>query len=108
MSHYLRQGMGGVVETATTAASVAASALTNPYTAEILCRVKQLEATNLNKVVLPCVTTPPVFDSLGLRKFMPAIRGYVYAEQHPWAYAVGAALLLGVPLLLGYAAGRAR
>ncbi len=111
MSYQRRHGLGGVsdlIATGNAAAGIAASALTNPYTAEIICRVKQLEAANLRKPVPPCATTPPVNDSLGIRKFMPIVRGYVYAEQHPWAYPVAVALAVGVPFLLGYLAGRNR
>ncbi len=108
---YKRIGLGGVsdlIATGNAAAGIAASALTNPYTAEVLCRVKQLQAAKAGQVVPPCVTTPPINDPLGVGKFMPAVRGYVYAEQHPWAYAVAVGVVLGVPFLLGYLAGGRR
>ena len=84
----------------------ASSILQNPYVPEVLCRVKQLDAYHRGAPVVSCQSTPPVPDALGLGKFMLPIRGYVYAEQHPWAYAVGTAVVLGVPFLLGYLAGR--
>ena len=110
MSYHSRNGLGGVEDRLGLAAGVAASALTNPYVPEILCRVRQIEAANAKppKAIVPCPTTPAVFDSLGLRKFMPIARAYVYAEQRPWAYPVMAALVVGVPFLLGYLAGRSK
>lgn len=101
-------GLSDLIATGNTAAGIAASALTNPYTAEILCRVNQLRSIKAGAAIQPCLSTPSVADSLGVGKFMPVVRGYVYAEQHPWAYPVAAALLLGVPFLLGYVAGRNR
>lgn len=97
-----------MVSTATTAAGIAASALTNPYLSEILCRIKQVEAANTKRPVPACPTTAAFHDTMGVSKFMPALRAYAYAEQHPWAYPVMAALVVGVPFLLGYVAGRNR
>ncbi len=39
---------------------------------------------------------------------MPALREYVKAEQQPWRYAVAAGVVIGLPMLLGYALGKGR
>lgn len=97
-----RQGLGSVADVVT----LAVDTLTNPYVPEILCRVKQIEATHKGQPVPACTTTPYVVDSLGIGKFMPVARGYAYAEQHKWAYAVAALVVVGVPFTLGYFLGK--
>jgi hypothetical protein len=105
------QRVGGIedmIKTAMSGVGIAGSILANPYVPEIICRVKQVDAHHTGRQVALCVTTPSVPDSLGIGKFMPAVRAYAYAEQHRWAYPLLAALLLGVPFMLGYAVGKNR
>lgn len=101
-----RSALGGVDVGAL--AGLTSSILNNPYVPEILCRARQLEAANTGKPVAACLSTPMVPDTLGLGKFMLPVRGYVYAEQHKWAYAVGAVVAVGVPFLIGYLVGKNR
>ncbi len=95
--------MGGLTEVIGTAADVAS----DPYLSEVLCRVQQIKAVERGQAVAVCPVTP---DSpgvgVGLRRLMPALRGYVYAEQNPWAYLVAAAVVIGVPMFIGYELGK--
>lgn len=102
-------GLGGIADLITKGAGLAANTLSNPYVPEVLCRLDQVQAANANppRVAPGCANTPLVTaDTLGIRKYMIPIRAYAYAEQHPWAYLLGAGLVVGVPLLIGYAIGK--
>ncbi len=93
-------------------ASVIATAVDvsrDPYFSETVCRARQLYAIENRESVPACLVTPPgLTGGIGLRKVMPALREYVRAEQQPLRYIAGAAVVLGVPLLLGIAIGRSR
>ena len=97
--------LGGVVSAISTAVGITQ----DPYFNEAVCRVQQIRALE-NKQPLPaCATTPAnLTGGAGLRKMMPPLRAYVYAEKHPWTYAAAVVGVLGLPMLLGYALGRSR
>lgn len=79
----------------------------DPYLPEFACRLEQLHSINLGRRPGQCNTTAPnLAGGVGLRKLMPAIRGYVYAEENPWAYVVAAAAVIGLPMAIGYALGK--
>ncbi len=81
----------------------------DPYFSETVCRVQQLAALENKRAVPACSTTRPgLAGGVGLRKVMPALRAYVKAEQQPLYYAAGAAVVIGLPMLLGYALGKGR
>lgn len=94
------------------AASVISTAIgvtQDPYFNETVCRVQQLRAIENRTAVPACQVTPKnVAGGVGLRKAMPALRAYVYAEQHKWTYVAAAVGVLGVPMLIGYALGKGR
>lgn len=95
--------MGDLTEIIGTAADVAS----DPYLAEVLCRVQQLKAIERNQSVAVCPVTPDAPGiGVGLRRLMPVLRGYVFAEQNPWAYLVAASVVIGVPMLIGYQIGK--
>ncbi len=105
MSNYTRtrRSMGDLAEVIGTAADVAS----DPYLSEVLCRVQQLKAIERNQAVAVCPVTPDFPGvGVGLRKLMPALRGYVYAERNPWAYLAAAAVVIGVPMFIGYQLGK--
>jgi len=100
-----RAGLGDVVSAITTAVDVTK----DPYFGETICRVRQLSAIEKRIAVPGCNTTAPnLGGGVGLRKLMPPLRAYVYAERHKWAYVAAGAGVLGLPLLLGYVLGRSR
>jgi hypothetical protein len=104
---YTRVGdIGDVFSKVASGVQVATGVLTNTYFNEITCRFRQLEANSSGQPVPFCASTPQMPDNLGIGKFMPVLRGYVYAEQHPWAYPLIIGLILGVPFALGYAVGK--
>ena len=81
----------------------------DPYLPELACRLEQLHSINLGQRPGACTTTAPnLGGGVGLRKLMPAVRAYVYAEANPWAWVVGAAAVIGLPMAIGYAMGRSR
>lgn len=93
-------GVTDVVETAVKAAN-------DPYLSETICRINQLDAIDSGGAVPGCPTTPANLPGgVGLRKAMPPLRAYIYAEQHKWVYVVAAAGLLGLPFLIGYELGK--
>lgn len=96
--------MGDVASAVKTGADV----IGDPYFGETVCRVQQLRAIERKEAVPTCmVTQPNLPGGVGLRKAMPAIRGYVWAERNrPLSYALIAAGVLGLPMLLGYAIGK--
>lgn len=99
-------GLGGIADTVTTALDVAG----DPYLPEIVCRVKQLKAIDHFEPVPACTNTPDglvtLTSGVGLRNAVPALRAYVYAQQNKWVYLVGAAAIVGLPMLLGYELGK--
>ncbi len=98
-----RSSLGDLTSTLVTAAQVTS----DPYFQETVCHVGQLAAIERRQPVPGCTPTPKgLAGGVGLRKIQPLLRAYVYAEQNPWAYAVGAAALFGVPFLLGMAFAR--
>jgi hypothetical protein len=99
-----KHGGFGLGDTAS-AIAVANDVLHDPYFNEALCRVKQLQAIENKKTVPACVVTPPnISGGVGLRKAMPIVRAYVYAERQPLKWPLIAAVVgvLGVPALIGY------
>jgi hypothetical protein len=96
--------MGDAVDIVKTGAAV----VTDPYFNEVICRVGQLQLIEAGKPPGDCVTTPPnLGGGVGLRRAMPAVRAFVKAEQYrPWSYVAGAAVVFGLPMLIGYALGK--
>ncbi len=85
-----------------------AAVLRDPYFNEAVCHVSQLKAITAGLPVPTCTrTAPDLAGGVGLRRAMPALRGYVYAEQHPWVYTAGAVTAIGIPMLIGYLIGKA-
>lgn len=108
-----KQPMGDIVQrigealsqVAGTVGTVGAIA-SDPFSSELVCRVKQVVALGTPQRV-SCSSTPlRVRSPANLKKPVVAMRAYVYAEQRPWAYAATIATVVGVPFLLGYLTGR--
>ncbi len=98
-----QQALGDLTSTILTAVSAAQ----DPYLDETICRIGQLEDIEAKRPVRQCATTPAGYaGGVGLRKAMPALRGYVYAEQNKWVYPVAIGAVVGIPLFLGYLFGK--
>lgn len=93
--------MAGISDIATTAASV----VSDPAWPEVSCRVSQLRAIEAKKPVPVCAKMNVGAGGIGLRKALPPLRAYVYAEQHPLVKPATVAAILGIPFLLGFLAG---
>lgn len=108
-----RAALGGFSSTVVNALTSAGGALgtgakvvQDPYLPEVLCMVDQLAQIEAGQRVTPCVRIAPGRPGgVGLRKVVPAMRAYVYAEQNPWAYPVAIGAAVGIPFLLGYLMG---
>jgi hypothetical protein len=88
---------------------IAVDLANDPYLPETVCRVGQLRDIHAGKKPPVCVRTADKLPGgVGLRKLIKPLRGYIYAEQHKWVYAAGAAAIIGVPLLIGYALGKGK
>ncbi len=95
--------MGDLASTIGTAVDLAS----DPYLAEVICRIGQLKAIDHGEAVAVCPETPAgAAGGIGLRNAVPALRGYVYAQQNKWVYPIAVAVLLGIPMLIGYEIGR--
>jgi len=95
--------MGDLASTIGTAIDVAS----DPYLSEVFCRIGQLKAIDHGEAVASCANTPPgAVGGIGLRNTIPALRGYVYAQQNKWVYPVAVAAIIGVPMWIGYVLGR--
>lgn len=95
--------MGDLASTIGTALDVAS----DPYLAEVVCRIGQLKSIDHGEVVATCAQTPDgSVGGVGLRNVAPALRAYVYAQQHPWVYPLAVAVVLGLPLWAGYRLGK--
>jgi hypothetical protein len=103
---YLRRrppAMGDLTSVLSTAADVAS----DPYLPEVICHIQQLKNIDRNEPVTACAETPDgVVGGVGLRNAMVPLRAYVYAQQNVWVYPLALAVILGVPLLLGYELGK--
>jgi len=97
--------MGDLASAILTAADVAS----DPYLSEVMHRVGQLKAIDHAEPVPVCASTPAgVAGGVGLRNAIPVLRGYVYAQQNRWVYAVAVAAVIGLPMLIGYRLGESR
>lgn len=96
--------MGDLASTLATAADVAG----DPYLPEVICRIQQLKNIDHGEAVTVCAETPAgiVGGGVGLHNAMIPLRAYVYAQQNPWAYFVAAAVVLGLPMWIGYELGK--
>jgi hypothetical protein len=87
--------------------STAVDVTSDPYLPEAICRAQQLVAIENKRPVPVCTTTRDgLVGGIGLRRVMPVVRGFVYAEQHPWTYPVAGAVVIGIPVLIGYLIGK--
>lgn len=100
---YRPRPLGDIATTVSTAVDV----VKDPYLQELICNVQQLKSINDKTPVVPCPKTMTTSTAgVGLRKVVPVVRGYVYAEQHRWVYAVAAVGIIGLPMLIGYSLAR--
>lgn len=108
MGSLASMGLGSLgADTALEAAGVALTTIQDPYLPELLCRMKQLAAIEKKQTLPACQAQPLTLrGGIGLRNAMLPMRGYVYAQQHKWAYAVAAIGLIGLPILVGYQIGK--
>lgn len=101
-------GLSGTAETIAAGIATANDVSTDPYLPETICRARQLFAVEDHAAVPSCPTTPPNLPGgIGLRKAMPLLRGYVYAESNKWVYPAVIAVAVGIPIALGFFLGRA-
>jgi len=101
------QGLGVDFSTIAEGVSTAADVAADPYLPETICRTRQLLAIEGKRPVPVCTRTRDGLQGgIGLRKAMPVMRGYVYAETHRWVYPAAIAAVIGVPFLLGFFVGK--
>ena len=102
-----RSPLGDTVNAVITAIGTGVDVARDPYLQEFACRLEQLHAINSGVAPGQCATTAPgLSGGVGLRKLMPPLRAYVYAEQRPWVYVAAAAAVIGLPMAIGYAIGK--
>lgn len=95
--------MGDVTSILSTGLNVAS----DPYTQEMLCQVGALQAIGRGQSPSVCAETPDgTLDPANIGTLVKGLRAYVYAQANPWAYGVAAAVVIGLPLLVGYRLGQ--
>lgn len=99
------QGLGSLGDIGSVASTVVDVA-NDPYFNEVICRVKQLGQIERRQGVQTCAKLSSSMPSV-LRPTILPLRGYVYAQQHKWIYAVAAVGLIGLPILIGVEIGKA-
>jgi len=98
-------GLGDLTSTLATAANVAS----DPYFPEVVCQIQALQAINHGQTPAACAVTPPgTPDDFGLANALTGLRAYVYAQANPWAYAVAAMVVVGLPMWIGFELGKGR
>lgn len=94
-----------------TGLSAASAVLDDPYFPEVTCQILRLRDINKGiKGTKPCpptVTTAAALrKGVGLVSVRRPLRAVVYAKANPWAAPLAAAVVVGVPMLIGYALGK--
>jgi hypothetical protein len=98
----LINSIGGAVGTSVDIAS-------DPYLPEVLCHIGQLKQINAGNDPGACANAVDGMQGgVGLARAVKPMRAYVWFEQHKWAYAVAAAAIIGVPMLIGYDIGKGK
>lgn len=124
MSYEPRQTLGSaaldnMIKCGSGIVGTAVGGVADPYLPEVLCRVQQLQAMTKGRTPLqiltgkkpvapipPCKEIPLGRKSIGVDKAIKPLRTVVYVGQNPHVVWLGAAAIVGVPLLLGYMLGR--
>lgn len=98
--------IANAISSASGAVGAALNVAGDPYLPEVICRVSQLHAIKAGQSPPACADTPPGLPGgVGLDKAIFPLRMFVYAEQHPWVYPLAAAVLIGLPMWIGYELG---
>ena len=103
-----RQAMGGLFDAIgnlISGANTAVSLAQDPYAPEALCRIQQIQAAGNNQPVQPCADTVSSANT-ALGRWITPLRMIAYAEQNRWVYGVAAAVVIGLPMYIGYRMGR--
>jgi len=96
-------GLGGIGDLLVAGVNVA----NDPYLSEVLCHLTQLQQIKAGGQPQACAETQPgLTGGIGLSRAVVPMRAYVFAEDHKWAYAVAAAAIIGLPMLIGYRLGK--
>jgi hypothetical protein len=100
-------GLGGVFDTIgnlISGAGTAVSLAQDPYAPEALCRIQQIQSAGANQAVQPCTDTVSTAQT-ALGRFIVPLRMVAYAEQNRWVYGAALAVVIGLPLYIGYRIG---
>lgn len=107
MSYHHRRRTPRAMGDLSTVITTAADVTTDPYFAEVVCRIGQLRQRERGEPVGQCPDTPDgLSGGVGIRPLMPVLRAYVYAQQNPWTYWAAAIAAIGIPMWVGYELGR--
>lgn len=111
--------LNNLLKCGATITGVAGGAVADPYLPEVACRLSQLQALTTGrtpaqiltgkKATVPvpvCKEIPLGRKGIGVEKAIRPLRAAVYVGQNPSVVWLGAAAIVGVPLLLGYMLGR--
>ena len=111
--------LGNLLKCGATVAGVAGGAVADPYLPEVACRLSPLQALTTGrtpaqiltgkKTTVPvpaCKATPLGQKGIGVEQAIRPLRAAVYVGRNPSVVWLGAAAIVGVPLLLGYMLGK--
>lgn len=106
---YVAQG-AGVLDTLITSADLVKRLAEDPATPKVVSLAQDIYRYERSAGLLQKSDKPVAMPSkgLGLEALVRPLEVYRFTRKNPWVFSVGVALILGVPLVVGYTAGRRR
>jgi hypothetical protein len=99
--------LASIINSVGSAVGTSIDIVNDPYLSEVVCHLGQIQQINNGQRPGQCSVTPDGLPGgVGLSRAVKPLRYYVYAEQNKWVYALAAAVLIGVPMLIGYDLGK--
>lgn len=105
--------LGGAVSTATNVANTIAQIVGDPALGEVVSLAKQIYAVQTATPSIGTKTPPKPTGPIdyragvGLKAAVPPLKAILYVSKNPWVVPASIGAIIGLPLLLGFALGRA-
>lgn len=110
LSRYTKRRSPRVLQAMGDASSILSTTLnlaTDPYSQELACQISALQTIAKGGAQPICPeTVDGTPDVAGIGNLVKILRYYVTAQANPWMYPAAIGVVVGVPLLLGYAFGK--
>lgn len=101
--------LNSIIQSVTGALGTSLDIANDPYLSEVVCHIGQIHQINNGQAPGQCTELPDGLQGgVGLSRAVKPLRAYVFAEEHKWAYVLAAAVVIGVPFLVGYDVGKGK